>query len=337
MRQMIDKLCRGQDLDDELVIQAFSDLVEGKVSEIELTAMLIGLKAKGESAAEIAAAARAVRAASIPFPVGDLATADTCGTGGDGSHTINISTAVAIVAAEGGLSIAKHGNRSVSSNSGSADVLEKLGVRIDASPAESLHCLQKTGLCFLFAPQYHPGIRHAMPVRRALGVRTIFNVLGPLLNPARPCWQILGVYDPSLCGPLARTLQMLGTKSALVVSGGGLDEIALHGPTQAAFWDGERVNKIEITPEMAGLKRVPIDALRGGEPAQNAQALKAILQGKSPEAHSHVVAINAGALFWITGKAKNLKTGVEQALAIIASGKASDRLELWKQWSHHGA
>jgi anthranilate phosphoribosyltransferase len=241
---------------------------------------------------------------------------------------------VAIVVAELGIPVAKHGNRSVSSQCGSADVLEELGVRLDPAPEVARRCLDQTGLCFLFAPQYHAGVRHAMPVRRALHTRTIFNLLGPLSNPSRPPLQLMGVYDPALCRPLAITLGLLGVEAALVVHGEGLDEIALHGATSAALWREGRVTELEITPEEAGLTRQPLDSLRGGNPATNAALLRALLSGKGHPAHRDAVALNAGALAWIAGMADTLGDGVALALETIATGRPMARLRSWAELSH---
>jgi anthranilate phosphoribosyltransferase len=261
-------------------------------------------------------------------------TADSCGTGGDGSATVNISTAVAVVAAEAGLPMVKHGNRSISSKCGSADVLEACGVKIDVSPELAARCLQEERICFLFAPRYHAAMQHAMPVRRALRTRTIFNLLGPLSNPAAPPVQLLGVYDPALCRPMAETLRLLGCTRALVVHGAGLDEIALHGPTQGALLLAGTITDITISPEDAGLHEHPLEALAGGDPQENAAWLLRLLAGEATSAHNEAVAINAGALLWIAGKAKDLAAGAAQALAVIAAGKAKERLVRWGELSH---
>jgi anthranilate phosphoribosyltransferase len=244
-----------------------------------------------------------------------------------------VSTAVAVVAAECGIPVAKHGNRAVSSRSGSADVLEAVGVRLDADPAVARRCLDEVGVCFLFAPKYHAGMRHAMPVRRAFATRTIFNVLGPLANPARPPIQIVGVYDPELCMPMATTLAMIGAEAALVVHGDGLDEIALHGPTRAVLVRDGRIGELELTPEEAGLDRRPLDALRGGEPADNARALRSLLAGEDDGAYRDAVAINVGALVWVTGRAESLADGVHEVLGVLRSGRCHDRLERWAEVS----
>jgi len=333
MRAIIEALCAGRDLSRETTGKVFAELIDGKLSEVEITALLVALKAKGEAPEEIAGAAEALRAAAVPFDTGGLSVADTCGTGGDGAGTVNISTAVAVLAAELGLPVVKHGNRSVSSQCGSADVLEHVGVKIDAATKVAQRCLADANICFLFAPQYHSGMRHAMPVRRALRARTIFNVLGPLANPARPQCQLLGVYDADLCGPLAQTLALLGCESALVVHGSGLDEIALHGPTTAALLRGGQVESLSIEPKPLGLQRCGIDALRGGDAAANAHWLQELLAGRGARPHADAVALNAGALYWISGRAPGLREGLDAARDALAGGGAAERLRRWAELS----
>jgi anthranilate phosphoribosyltransferase len=325
--EVLDRLCAGQDLSKDESAQLFGRIVKGELSAIEISALLIALKAKGERPAEIAGAAGALRAAALPFdrPIGVVA--DTCGTGGDGQHTVNVSTAAAFVAADLGVRVAKHGNRSVSSRCGSADVLEACGVRIDAPPAVSARCLTEINTCFLMAPQYHQGIGHAMPVRRTLKTRTIFNLLGPLVNPAAPSHQVVGVYAPEYCVPLAETLGLLGCEQALVVHGSGLDELALHGPTTVArLVDGE-VKLLEFQPEGAGLPRHPISALAGGLPEENAAWLQEVLAGGAEEAHRAAICFNAGALAWIAGLATGVEEGVAMALEAVAKGGPAQRLK----------
>ena len=324
--------CRHLSRDESCA--AFRDLMSGAWSELEIAALLAALKARGESPEEIAGAAFALRESAVPFPRPDYPFADTCGTGGDAAGSFNISTAVALVAAELGIPVAKHGNRSVSSRCGSADVLEAAGVRLDAPPDTARRGLDEIGICFLFAPAYHAGVRHATPVRKALGTRTIFNLLGPLANPSRPPLQLMGVYDPALCVPLARTLGMLGAEIALVVHGSGLDEVALHGRTTAALWREARVTELEITPEEAGLDRRPLQEIGGGTPEANLELLIAVLEGKAPPACADAVAFNAGTLAWVTGRASTLAGGVAQARGAIAGGGAARRLARWVELSH---
>jgi anthranilate phosphoribosyltransferase len=333
MRTTLDNLCSGNNLSRQESLALFSRIVRGELSELEICAVLVALKSKGETPEEIAGAAEALVTSAMPLNIGELSVADTCGTGGDGVGTVNISTAAALVAAEAGLAVAKHGNRSITSQCGSADVLEKCGVQIEGGPEVAARTLKEVGICFLFAPKYHTGMRHAMPVRRALGVRTIFNLLGPLANPARPRWQIVGVYDPNLCVPLAKTLGLLGCTSALVVHGSGIDEIAPHGPTQAALLRTGQVEQLVIEPEQAGMKRISIDEIRGGDTSENAQWLFTVLSGKGSRAHTQSVALNVGALLWITEKAPSFKAGVLQAEEIINSGRAAERLRRFAECS----
>jgi anthranilate phosphoribosyltransferase len=327
MRSALETLTSGRDLAPEEAEIAFAQLVAGQADPIQFAALLAALKTKGETAGELTGAARALLAAATPFPRPDYMFADTCGTGGDHAGTINVSTAAAFVSAAAGLPVAKHGNRSVSSMCGSADVLELLGAKLDVTPAQSRAALDATGICFLFAPLYHPGMKHAGPVRQALKIRSIMNVLGPLLNPARPDVQIMGVSEPRLIQPAAETLRALGAKAALVVHGSGLDEIALHGVTHAARLSDGEIAFIELTPEQAGLPRADLGALKGGGPEENAAIMRALLSGKGESAHAHAVALNAGALLWIAGLAPTLKDGAARAMDALTSGEAGRRLD----------
>jgi anthranilate phosphoribosyltransferase len=316
------RLYLGENLSTAEGETLFAALVEGRLDDPAIAAMLVALKIKGETTDELIGAARALRAADRDFDRPDYLFADSCGTGGDGSGTINLSTAVAFVAAAAGLPIAKHGNRSVTSRCGSADVLEHLGVKLDVSPEVSRQALDEAGLCFLFAPAYHPGLKHAGPVRRALKVRTIMNILGPCVNPAEPPVQLLGVAEPQLLEPVATVLDALGVKRALVVHGGGLDEIALHDSTEAVRLTDGQFERLTITPEQAGLERAPLTSIRGGGPEENAERLRVLLAGYGTQAERGAVALNAGALLATAGKADDLKQGVDLALATIGSGKA---------------
>jgi len=312
----------------------FTELVGGRYSEIEMAALLAALKTRGETPEEIAGAAQALREHAVAFPKPDYPVADTCGTGGDGSGTVNLSTAAAFVAAACGVPVAKHGNRAVSSRCGSADVLEAAGVRLDPAPRVARRCLDQAGVCFLFAPAYHPGVRQAMPVRRALRTRTLFNLLGPLANPSFPEWQVMGVYDPTLCRPLAQTLQLLGCRAALVVHGSGLDEIALHGPTTAAWLRNGAVTDVVLDPESAGLEPAPLAALAGLEPVDGARWLRRLLAGDGEPAHATAVALNTGALLWISGKACSLAEGTGTAREALAGGRALPHLDQLVELSH---
>ena len=321
------RLYEGSSLTQIEAEQLFGELVAGRLPEPSIAAMLVALRLKGETADELIGAARALRAADEDFDRPDYLFADTCGTGGDGSSSINVSTAVAFVAAAAGLPVAKHGNRSVTSRCGSADVLEQLGAKLDVPAALSRRALDETGVCFLFAPRYHPGLKHAGPVRRALKVRTIMNMLGPCVNPAEPQVQLLGVADLKLLLPVAKTLAALGVERALVVHGSGLDEVTLHGPTQAVrLLDGE-IQSFTIMPSEAGLETGPLTGLKGGGPEENAERLKALLMGRGSEVEANTVALNTGALLLTAGLADDLKVAVAIAKDVLASGAAYKRLQ----------
>lgn len=322
----IARLLDGNDLDRSTARELFERLVEGSLSEPLMAATFVALRVRGETAEELIGAAEALRDAARAFPSPGYMFADSCGTGGDFSGSINVSTAAGLVAAACGLPVVKHGNRSFTSKCGSADVLEALGARLDLTPLESREVLDQTGFCFLLAPYYHPGIAHAGPVRRALKVRTIMNLLGPCLNPAQPKVQLLGVADPKLLRPIAETLRALGVIRALVVHGSGLDEVALHGFTQAILLDHDTLEEIEITPEEAGLRRLPVERIVGGTPRENAARLSRALEGKAREADSSIVALNAGALLMTASVAPDLRRGVAMALDAMASGQALNLL-----------
>jgi anthranilate phosphoribosyltransferase len=318
----IGELLEGRDLDRAAARALFAQIVDGSLSEPLMAAAFVALRVKGESADELIGAAEALRSAARPFPSPNGLFADSCGTGGDYSGSINVSTAAGIVAAACGLPVIKHGNRSFTSKCGSADVLEALGARLDLGALESREILDRTGFCFLLAPLYHPGIAHAGPVRRALKVRTIMNLLGPCLNPARPKVQLLGVADPHMLRPIAETLRTLGVERALVVHGSGLDEVALHGFTSAVSLVGGELEALEITPEQAGLRRMPVQSIAGGSPQENARRLADILSGVGGAADISVVALNAGALLMTSGKAADLKEGVGMAMEAMRSRRA---------------
>ena len=323
----ITKLLDGGDLDREAARDLFDKVVDGSLSEPLMAAAFVALRVKGETAEELTGAALALRAAARAFPTPSYLFADSCGTGGDFSGSINVSTAAGLVAAACGLPVVKHGNRSFTSKCGSADVLEALGARLDLGPLESREILDRTGFCFLLAPLYHPGIAHAGPVRRALKVRTIMNLLGPCLNPAGPKVQLVGVPDPVLLRPIAETLRALGVDRALVVHGSGLDEVALHGFTRAISLQHGELEEIEITPEQAGLRRMALQQIAGGTPEENAERLGALLSGRGGEADESIVALNAGALLMTAGRAKSLRAGVGTALDALRSGSANATLQ----------
>ena len=316
------RLLAGEDLPSEDAEHLFERLVLGKLEPAEIAGMLIALRMKGETAEEMIGAARALSAAAEPFERPNYLFADCCGTGGDGSGLINVSTAAAFVAAGCGLPVAKHGNRSVSSRCGSADVLEALGAKIDAQPVRARMMLDEIGFCFLFAPAYHPGMKHAALVRRQLSVRTVMNLLGPCINPARPPVQLLGVADSSMLRRIAEVLDATGVRHALVVHGSGLDEVALHGPTQAIRLSDGVAFEVELTPEDAGLARAPLNVVTGGDAEENAGRLRVLLAGNGSAAESDIVALNAGALLMTAGLSADLRMGVALARDALRSGNA---------------
>ncbi|ANI29186.1 Anthranilate phosphoribosyltransferase [Yersinia entomophaga] len=325
MHNLFEKLFRAEPLTQQESQQLFTAIVRGELEPSQLAATLISMKVRGETPAEIAGAAQALLADAQPFPRPDYAFADIVGTGGDGTNSINISTASAFVAASCGMKVAKHGNRSVSSRSGSSDLLAAFGIRLDLTAEQSRQALDELGICFLFAPQYHTGFRHAMPVRQQLKTRTLFNVLGPLINPARPPLALIGVYSPELVLPIAETLRVLGYQRAAVVHGGGMDEVAIHAPTQVAELKNGKIQTYQLTPKDFGLSTYPMASLQGGSPEENRDILARLLQGKGEPAHAAAVAANVALLLKLNGQ-ENLRQNAHQAMEIIHSGKAFERV-----------
>jgi len=321
------KLLAGEDLTSDESQHLFERLVLGRLEPAEIAGMLIALRMKGETADEMIGAAQALSAAAEPFDRPDYLFADCCGTGGDGSGLINVSTATAFVVAAAGLPIAKHGNRSVSSRCGSADVLEALGARIEVPSTDARALLDDTGFCFLFAPAYHPGMKHAALVRRQLSVRTIMNLLGPCINPARPPVQLLGVADPRMLRRIAQTLAAMGVQHALVVHGSGLDEVALHGETLAIRISNGEISNCVISPEDAGVQRAPLNVVTGGDPTENATRLRNLLEGRGSDAESDITVLNAAALLQTAGKADTLKNAADLARDALLSGGAAKVLD----------
>jgi anthranilate phosphoribosyltransferase len=329
-------LASGESLTWEDTEELFGQLMDGQVTETFKAALLVALRMKGETVAEIGGAATAMRRRAIAIPHSTEGVVDTCGTGGDGRGTFNISTAAAFVAAAGGLPVAKHGNRSVSSRSGSADVLSALGVRIELDPSTAGQAIDRVGITFLFAPLLHPAMREVMPVRRELGLRTIFNVLGPLTNPAGARRQLMGVYADSLVAPIAHVLRDLGAEHAMVVHGAdGLDEITTTGPTHVSEVRGGEVHNYTVEPEQFGLRRVRLEDLAGGTPEDNADAMRRVFAGKSAGeagALSEVTALNAGAALYVGGRTESLAEGVALAREILTSGAAARKLDELKRF-----
>ncbi|MBW2549835.1 MAG: anthranilate phosphoribosyltransferase [Deltaproteobacteria bacterium] len=334
MSDAIQELAAGHDLSSVDVEAAMDAILGGEASSAQIAAFVVGLRMKGESADEIAAAARALRKHCETIrPNVDGPLLDTCGTGGDGLHTFNISTAAAVVAAACGVAVAKHGNRAVSSQAGSADVLEALGVRIDLTPERAQECIEQVGIGFLFAPSHHAAMRHAAPVRRELGIRTIFNLLGPLSNPASATHQVVGVYDSGRVEQLAQALGSLGLTAAWVVHGqGGLDEVSPSGPTAVAQLRDGHVSTFEVSPEDFGLRAVPVEALRGGDAPRNAEIIRNVLGGEQGPARVAVL-LNAAAALCVVGVASDPRAGAERAAEALDSGAATETLERWAQFT----
>jgi anthranilate phosphoribosyltransferase len=323
----------GGDLTQEQTASLFGRLMDGELDEPLKAALLVALAVKGESAEEIAGAAIAMRGRLVPVKSERRGLVDTCGTGGDSKGTFNISTAAALVAAAAGTPIAKHGNRSVSSRSGSADVFSALGVEIEMSPAQAGRALDEIGLAFLFAPGYHPAMREVMPVRRSLAIRTIFNLLGPLTNPARARRQVLGVYSAELVPLMARVLVRLGCEHALVVHGeDGLDELTTTAATRVAEVRGPNIETYRVTPESLDLDRVAMSDLAGGDPKSNAVRMEAMLQGE-PGPLAEVTALNAAAALYVGGQAGDLREGLEKARRVLDSGAGRMKLEELRNYS----
>lgn len=328
MKTYLNKVMQGQNLSLEEAFAALNTFLEDEASNEEMAGLLAALRTKGESGEEIAGFAKAVLKDSSSVIPERTDLVDTCGTGGDGANTFNISTTVAFVVAGAGLGVAKHGNRSVSSLSGSADVLEELRLKTDLNAEEAAKEIDEKGFAFLFAPLYHPAVKKIMPVRKALGVRTIFNIMGPLMSPAHVKRQVVGVFDQSIIGVMAEALKKLGSVKALTVAADdGLDEISIASPTKACLLADGEVQELTLTPEMAGLSLSSLEDIKGGGPKDNALITEKILRGEGTPAQRDVVAINAGAALWIADHAEDLKLGTEMALQVLSEGKGFEILE----------
>lgn len=337
-----------QSLSREEARAAMTEVLTGQCTDAQIAALLVALHMKGETVEEIVGFAEAIRAAAAPLAVVGNSTidvsdterdalVDTCGTGGDASGTFNISTATALVAAGAGVRVAKHGNRSVTSKCGSADVMEALGVNIALPPSRIAECLKEVGIAFLFAPAMHSAMKYVQPARRELRLRTVFNLLGPLTNPARASAQVVGVYSDDLVEKLAEALSMLGLRRALVVHGSdGLDEITITGPTRVAEVRDGQVRSYEVTPEEFALGRAPIDAIVGGDAAENARIIREVLGGKK-SAQSDVVLLNAAAALVAAGKADHLHDAISLASQSIDSGSAAGKLRALVEFTQRHA
>ena len=327
IQQIIGKLLMRADLTEDEAAAVMTQVMEGEATPAQIAGLLVALRMKGETADEITGFARVMRDKAVAVKPQRRPLADTCGTGGDRVKTFNVSTAAAFVVAGAGVAVAKHGNRSVTSKCGSADVLEALGVTLEMEPEDVARCIDDVGIGFMFAPRFHPAMKHAAPVRRELGARTVFNLLGPLTNPARATAQVVGVPGPEWAAPLARVLSQLGVTHAFVVYGAcGVDEISIAGETLVhEVRDGE-VTSYSITPEDFGMRSADPDSVSGGDAAENARMLVGILEGETG-AKRDMVLLNAGAAIVASGKAADLAEGIAAAGAAIDSGAALRALQ----------
>lgn len=333
IKEAIHKVFKKENLTYKEAEAVMNEIMEGEASAVQMSSYLTALSMKGETVEEITASAAGMRAHCVRL-LHDMDVLEIVGTGGDGANTFNISTTSSLVISAAGIPVAKHGNRAASSKCGAADVLEALGVNITIAPEKSRELLEKIGICFLFAQNYHFAMKYVAPVRKELGIRTIFNILGPLANPAGANMELMGVYDESLVEPLAHVLANLGVKRALVVYGSdGLDEISLSAPTRVCEVKDGAFTSYEITPEQFGLTRCSKDDLVGGTPAENAQITRDILAGKTGPKRDAVL-MNAGAAIYMAGKAESIQAGIDLAKEMIDSGKVTAQLEKFVELSN---
>jgi anthranilate phosphoribosyltransferase len=333
LTRAIDELASGRDLGLEDTATVLSEIMAGNASEVQIAAFLIALRTKGETVAELAGLARTMRALAAPVQVARADLLDTAGTGG-GRQTFNVSTTAALIAAGAGCTIAKHGNRSATGLSGSADVLEALGARIDLAPEAVARCIEQVGFGFMFAPAHHQATRYVIPVRRELAVRTIFNFLGPLTNPAGASRQLIGVSDPAYLETMAGALILLGTEHALLVSSeDGLDELSISAPTLVVEVAGEQLSRYTVTPEDVSLERAPASAVPGGDPQQNADIARRIFAGERG-APRDLAVLNGGAAIYAGGGANSLREGVRAAEQAIDSGATAEALARFLAKTH---
>lgn len=327
IKEAIIKLSKKQDLAYAEAEAVMDEIMSGQATPVQMSAYLTALALKGETIDEITASAAGMRAHCIKL-LHNLDVLEIVGTGGDGSNSFNISTTSSLVIAAGGVPVAKHGNRAASSKSGAADVLEALGVKITLTPERSAEILKKINICFLFAQNYHIAMKYVAPIRKELGIRTVFNILGPLSNPAGANMELMGVYDQSLVEPLAQVMANLGVNRGMVVYGqDSLDEISMCAPTAVCEIRDGKFTSYEITPEQFGYERCEKGALTGGTPAENAEITKAILKGEEKGPKRQAVCLNAGAALYIAGKAASIEEGVKLAESLIDSGAALKKLE----------
>jgi anthranilate phosphoribosyltransferase len=327
IQQAISKVVSGTNLEREEARGVMAEIMEGAATSAQIGSFLTALRMKGETLDEITGFAETMRSKAMQVNVSQVNLLDTCGTGGDGSDTFNISTASALVAAAGGIRVAKHGNRAMSSKSGSADVLEALGVNIQLSGAQAAACINQVGIGFMFAQAYHQSMKHAAGPRKELGFRTVFNLLGPLTNPAGADRQVLGIFDRTKTELMAEVLRALGLKRALVVASlDGLDEISVSAPTKVTELKDNEIRTYELTPDDLGLRTYTLQEVIGGDAAENAAIIHRILAGEKG-AHRDIVLANAGACFYVTGQCATLQEAVKFAGSVIDSGKAADKLK----------
>lgn len=331
IRDAIAHLVGGGSLSEEEAASAMDEIMTGAATPSQLGAFLTALRVKGETIDEITGLARTMRAHAVQVPLPeDVRAIDTCGTGGDGSGTFNVSTAAGLVVAALGQPVAKHGNRAATSHCGSADVLEALGVTLELGPEQVASCVERVGFGFMFAPAYHPAMRHVGPTRREIGIRTVFNILGPLTNPAGARFQVLGVADPKLPRLMGEALLRLGCARALIVHGeDGLDELSLGAPTRICEVRGEAgdLREYTVTPEQLGLTSRPRAAVLGGDAGRNAALLRAVLAGQMDGAPAEMVALNAGAALYVVGRATDIADGTRQAREALRAGRATATLD----------
>jgi anthranilate phosphoribosyltransferase len=328
-QQALKEILAGRSLDRPATEELFGQLMDGQLSDAMKAGLLVALAMKGETAAEIAGAAAAMRRRVLHIPHGRTDLVDTCGTGGDGKGGFNVSTCAALVVASAGARVAKHGNRSVSSRSGCSDLLGALGLAVDLSPEDAARAIEEVGIAFLFAPRMHPAMKEVMPVRRELGMRTIFNLLGPVTNPAGARRQLVGVYAEPLVATIAEVLRELGTEHALVVHGDGYDEITTTGRTKVAEVRGGRIESYQLHPRDFGLAEVGPAQVAGGSPEQNAEAARRLLAG-APGPLADLVALNSGAAIYVAGLAPDIKTGVAMAQKLLEEGAPLRKLDQLK-------
>ena len=335
IQQAISKLIEKQDLTITEAESVMNQIMSGKATDAQIAGFLIALRLKGETIDEIAACAKVMREkASRIKPKKQNQLIDVVGTGGDKSGTFNISTASSFVVAGAGIPVAKHGNKGVSSKSGSADVLTSLGININLDPKKVEKCIDEVGIGYMFAPNFHGAMKYAIGPRKELGVRTIFNILGPLTNPAEAPYELMGVFEESLVEPLAEVLGKLGTKHALVVHGNGLDEITIEAPTKVAEYQDGHVEHYQIKPTDFGIKLASIKEILGSTPDENAKITIDILKGKEKGPKRNIVLLNAGAAIYTADKAESIQDGIDMAKNSIDSGKALEKLNKLKDWTN---